>query len=120
MQRDARMTGIVEFVASGSRLRVLVPKHTCVISVVLAGLSCPKIGRDGAPDQPYAQEALEFTKKFCLQVSHRLVGTVFVEHFGEARGNSFHPNPSVTWPHFPLSNFIIKIFLSQTFLFSYL
>ena len=67
MRRDARVPAIVEFVVSGSRVRVLIPKHTCIGSFVLAGISCPRTGRDGQPDQPFAREALEFTKNLCHQ-----------------------------------------------------
>ncbi|EDQ88259.1 uncharacterized protein MONBRDRAFT_9233 [Monosiga brevicollis MX1] len=67
LQRAGRATGVVEHVVAGSRLRVMVPKDNCIASVVLAGVSCPRTGRDGAPDEPFAKEATEFTRKFCLQ-----------------------------------------------------
>eukprot|EP00730_Choanoeca_flexa_P019685 TRINITY_DN9622_c0_g1_i1.p2 TRINITY_DN9622_c0_g1~~TRINITY_DN9622_c0_g1_i1.p2 ORF type:complete len:879 (+),score=258.12 TRINITY_DN9622_c0_g1_i1:2861-5497(+) len=67
MQRSARVLGVVEYVTSGSRFRVMVPKDSCIIQLVLAGISCPRTGRDGQADEPFSREALEFARKFCLQ-----------------------------------------------------
>ncbi|EGD82979.1 hypothetical protein PTSG_03616 [Salpingoeca rosetta] len=67
MRRETRVSAVVEHVVSGSRVRALIPKHTCVVSVVFAGISCPRTGRDDTPDQPFAREALDFTKTYCHQ-----------------------------------------------------
>eukprot|EP00055_Hartaetosiga_balthica_P002903 m.5706 g.5706 ORF g.5706 m.5706 type:complete len:877 (-) comp2457_c0_seq1:83-2713(-) len=67
MQRKGKVTGVVEFASSGSRLRVFIPQETCIVSVVIAGVSCPRTGRKGEADEPFAKEALEFTKRTCLQ-----------------------------------------------------
>ena len=40
LQRAGRMEGVVEFVASGSRLRVYIPRETCLITFLLSGLCC--------------------------------------------------------------------------------
>lgn len=67
-QRALRTDGIVEFVASGSRLRVFISKDSCLITFLLGGISCPRSGRpavNGAPAQvgdPFGDEALQFTK----------------------------------------------------------
>lgn len=67
-QRALRTEGIVEFVASGSRLRVFISKDSCLITFLLGGISCPRSGRpavNGAPAQagdPFGDEALQFTK----------------------------------------------------------
>jgi staphylococcal nuclease domain-containing protein 1 len=37
LQRAGRSVAIVEFVASGSRLRLYIPKETCLITFLLAG-----------------------------------------------------------------------------------
>ena len=63
---------MVEFVASGSRLRLYIPRETCIITFLLAGITCPRGGR---PDpkggviegEPFGEEALLFTKEHCLQ-----------------------------------------------------
>ena len=41
-QRAGRMSGMVEFVASGSRFRVYIPRETCVITFLLGGIDCAK------------------------------------------------------------------------------
>ena len=72
LKRGGRLEGIVEFVASGSRLRIYVPKETCLITLLLAGIECPRPPRrfpDGSEDMgdPMGQEALYFTKELVLQ-----------------------------------------------------
>ncbi|PIK48262.1 putative nuclease domain-containing protein 1 [Apostichopus japonicus] len=71
LQRAGRSEAIVEFVASGSRLRLYIPKETCLITFLLAGISCPRSARTGpggpSASEPYAEEALQFTKEMCLQ-----------------------------------------------------
>uniref|UniRef100_A0A915CT61 Staphylococcal nuclease domain-containing protein 1 n=1 Tax=Ditylenchus dipsaci TaxID=166011 RepID=A0A915CT61_9BILA len=73
LQRSSRPEGIVEFVSSGSRMRVYVPKETCLITFLLAGISCPRGARIGpggkliGESDPGADEALAFTKSKCLQ-----------------------------------------------------
>ena len=42
LQRAGKMQGVVEFVASGSRFRVYIPRETCVITFLLSGVSCPR------------------------------------------------------------------------------
>ncbi|XP_065359944.1 staphylococcal nuclease domain-containing protein 1 [Calliphora vicina] len=72
-QRALRTEGIVEFVASGSRLRLFVPKDSCLVTFLLAGISCPRSSRpalNGVPAQegePYGDEALTFTRDRVLQ-----------------------------------------------------
>lgn len=67
-QRALRTEGIVEFVASGSRLRVYINKDSCLITFLLGGISCPRSSRaamNGAPAQEgdaFGDEALAFTK----------------------------------------------------------
>lgn len=35
--------GIVEFLTSGSRMRIYVPKETCLLTFLLGGINCPKV-----------------------------------------------------------------------------
>nr|QBI71279.1 ebna2 binding protein P100 [Nicoletia phytophila] len=73
LQRLGRTDGVVEFVASGSRLRLYIPKESCLITFLLGGISCPRAARPavgGLPateGEPYGDEALQFTKDRCLQ-----------------------------------------------------
>ena len=39
-QRALRTEALVEFVASGSRLRLYCPKESCLVTFLLAGISC--------------------------------------------------------------------------------
>ncbi|KAJ1367861.1 hypothetical protein KIN20_028869 [Parelaphostrongylus tenuis] len=72
LQRSTRAEGVVEFIASGSRLRIYIPKETVVITFLLGGINCPKSGRPGpggvtAPSEPFADEATAFTRHLVLQ-----------------------------------------------------
>nr|QBI71268.1 ebna2 binding protein P100 [Carausius morosus] len=73
LQRAARTEAVVEFIASGSRLRLFIPKETCLVTFLLAGISCPRGSRPGPGNvgtmdgEPFGEEALAFTKDKCLQ-----------------------------------------------------
>lgn len=77
LQRAGRTSAVVEFVASGSRFRLYVPKETCLLTFLLSGISCPRASRTAAPGagpqaqqydaQPFGDEALRFVKEMCLQ-----------------------------------------------------
>lgn len=72
LQRAGRMEGLVEFVASGSRARLYIPRETCLITFLLSGINCPRASRPGQggvemPAEPYGPEAQTFTKETILQ-----------------------------------------------------
>lgn len=72
-QRAQRVDAIVEFVASGSRLRLFIPKHHCLCTFLLGGITCPRAARPATSTipaseaDPFGDEALAFTKDHCLQ-----------------------------------------------------
>ncbi|XP_053683451.1 staphylococcal nuclease domain-containing protein 1 [Sabethes cyaneus] len=72
-QRALRTEAVVEFVASGSRFRIYCPKDSCLVTFLLAGISCPRSSRpaiNGVPAQegePYGDEALQFSRERILQ-----------------------------------------------------
>jgi len=72
-KRAGKTNGLVEFVASGSRLRVFVPKEMRIITFILAGISCPRADRfdpktkETIPGEAFGNEARAFTKELCLQ-----------------------------------------------------
>nr|CAG4651604.1 EOG090X01F7 [Triops cancriformis] len=72
LQRAGRTEAVVEFVASGSRLRLFIPRETCFVTFLLAGITCPRAARN-LPGQgpiegePFGEEALQLTKETCLQ-----------------------------------------------------
>lgn len=72
LQRAGRSDAVVEFVASGSRLRLFLPRETCLITFLIAGIECPRGARqlpggDMVAAEPCGEEALLFTKELCLQ-----------------------------------------------------
>ncbi|CAI4231372.1 unnamed protein product [Auanema sp. JU1783] len=72
LQRSARSEGVVEFISSGSRMRVYIPKETCIITFLLSGISVPKTARSGpggvtGVDEPFSNEATAFTRNLTLQ-----------------------------------------------------
>ncbi|CAH8532866.1 unnamed protein product [Heterobilharzia americana] len=72
LQRAERLDGLVEFVFSASRFRVYIPRETCIITLLLCGIQCPRRGRVGPdgvalPDMPFSNEAYAFTKDSCMQ-----------------------------------------------------
>ncbi|KAK4295717.1 hypothetical protein Pmani_031744 [Petrolisthes manimaculis] len=74
LQRAGRTEAIVEYVASGSRVRLYIPRETCLITFLLAGISCPRAPRQAPggvggnlPGERYGEEALIFTKSLVLQ-----------------------------------------------------
>jgi staphylococcal nuclease domain-containing protein 1 len=71
LQRAGRMQAVVEFVASGSRFRVYIPRETCVITFLLAGISCPRAGRVmpggiSVEAEPWGDEAMAYVKEMII------------------------------------------------------
>ncbi|CAF0800526.1 unnamed protein product [Rotaria sordida] len=94
LQRNGRMEGVVEFVASGSRFRIHLLKDNWIISFLLSSINCPRAERrvpvSGNPQQqkvepgePFGAEALTFSKEHFLQRD------VFVEVENMDRGGNF-------------------------------
>ncbi|CAF1574259.1 unnamed protein product [Rotaria magnacalcarata] len=94
LQRNGRMEGVVEFVASGSRFRVHLLKDNWIISFLLSSINCPRAERRvpvaGNPQQtkveagdPFGAEALTYSKEHFLQRD------VFVEIESMDRGGNF-------------------------------
>ncbi|XP_053320970.1 staphylococcal nuclease domain-containing protein 1 [Spea bombifrons] len=71
LQRAGRSEAIVEYVFSGSRLKLYMPKETCLITFLLAGIECPRGPRNmpsGVQEgEPFSNEATLFTKELVLQ-----------------------------------------------------
>jgi len=73
LQRIGRLHANVEFVASGSRIRVYIPRDTCLATFLLSGISCPRAarpsikGQPATPAEPFGDEALEFVKDQIMQ-----------------------------------------------------
>ena len=72
LQRAGRMSGMVEFVASGSRFRVYIPRETCIITFLLGGIDCVKGSRtmpsgDVIKADPHGDECAQHVKEMLLQ-----------------------------------------------------
>lgn len=72
LQRAGRSEALVEFVASGSRVRLFIPRETCLITFLISGIDCPRGSRPGPAGttiqaDPFGEEATIFTKELCLQ-----------------------------------------------------
>jgi staphylococcal nuclease domain-containing protein 1 len=67
------MDALVEFVSSGSRFKLYIPKETCVITLLLTGIDCPRLGRPAmgaaptTPNEEYAEDAYLLSKSLALQ-----------------------------------------------------
>jgi len=72
LQRHGKLTGIVEFVASGSRFRVYIPRETCVLTFLLGGITCQRSTRnmpsgDVTKGEPFGDECLLAVKEMTMQ-----------------------------------------------------
>lgn len=67
-QRSGRTQAIVDYVANGSRFKLIIPKENCKITFVLGGVRCPRAAR-GANEKadPFGAEALDFISRRCQQ-----------------------------------------------------
>ncbi|CAI9267357.1 unnamed protein product [Lactuca saligna] len=61
LQRNRRMSAVVEYVLSGHRFKLFVPKETCSIAFSFSGVRCP--GRE----EPYSNEAISFMRRKIMQ-----------------------------------------------------
>ncbi|XP_061662049.1 staphylococcal nuclease domain-containing protein 1 isoform X2 [Syngnathoides biaculeatus] len=71
LQRAGRSEAVVEYVFSGSRLKLYMPKETCLITFLLAGIECPRGSRNTPGGmqvaEPFSDEAMLFTKELVMQ-----------------------------------------------------
>lgn len=101
LQKASRIDAIVEYVMSGSKMRLFIPKDSFMITFLLSGISCPRAGtlsgnRTGKILQadPYGDEALNFTKDKILQrkVEIRIES---MDKFGNMIGSLFIGNTNL-------------------------
>ena len=58
-----RLDATVDFVFSGSRLKLFVPKETCLITFLIGGIECPRTERprrDGKPGMEPGKSDVNF------------------------------------------------------------
>ncbi|XP_059645186.1 ribonuclease TUDOR 1-like [Cornus florida] len=61
LQRNRRMPAVVEYVLSGHRFKLLIPKETCSIAFSLSGVRCP------SRDEPFSDEAIALMRRKIMQ-----------------------------------------------------
>ncbi|KIY49308.1 transcription factor [Fistulina hepatica ATCC 64428] len=67
-KRLARISGIVEFVSSGSRFKVFLPKDNQTLTLVLGGIRAPRTARNPSEKiEPFGQEAYDFSVRHYMQ-----------------------------------------------------
>ncbi|KAJ5183035.1 RNA-induced silencing complex nuclease component Tudor-SN [Penicillium capsulatum] len=68
LQRQKRIPAVVDFVKSGSRFTVLVPRENAKLTLVLSGIRAPRSAR-GPTDtgEPFGQEAHDLANRRCQQ-----------------------------------------------------
>lgn len=68
LQRQKKIPAIVDFVKSGSRFTVLIPREGAKLNFVLGGIRAPKSARNPSEQsEPFGQEAHDFATKRCSQ-----------------------------------------------------
>lgn len=68
LKRQGRIHAVVDFCASASRFKIVVPKESCRLTFVLAGIRAPRTARNASEkDEPYAREGFDFTTTRALQ-----------------------------------------------------
>ncbi|KNA18582.1 hypothetical protein SOVF_069380 [Spinacia oleracea] len=61
LQRSRRLSAVVEYVLSGHRFKLLIPKETCSIAFSFSGVRCPGRG------EPYSEDAIAFMRRRIMQ-----------------------------------------------------
>ncbi|KAB7498565.1 Nuclease domain-containing protein 1 [Armadillidium nasatum] len=105
LSRVGKTDAVVEYVNWGSRIRLYIPKETCLITFLLAGISCPRPSRSTPgnpgniiPGDEFGTEALEYTKNSILQRE------VEIEVEGMDKGGNF-----IGWLFFDNQNLSVKL-----------
>ncbi|KNZ57389.1 hypothetical protein VP01_2171g1 [Puccinia sorghi] len=67
-KRQGKMPAVVDYVASGSRFKIWLPKQDLKFTLVLSGVKCPKTARHpGEKNEPFGLEALDFANRHAMQ-----------------------------------------------------
>ena len=68
LQRQKKVSAIVDFVKSGSRFTILIPRENIKLTLVLSGIRAPKSARNANEKaDPFGQEAHDFAIRRCNQ-----------------------------------------------------
>ncbi|KAL1745690.1 hypothetical protein HDZ31DRAFT_62896 [Schizophyllum fasciatum] len=67
-KRQGKVPAVVEYVASGSRFRIFLPKDNQTLTLVLGGIRAPRTARNPSEkSEPYGEEAFEFSTRRYMQ-----------------------------------------------------
>ena len=68
LQRQKRIPAVVDFVKSGSRFTLLIPRENAKLTFVLSGIRAPRSARNpNEASEPFGQEAHDFANRRCMQ-----------------------------------------------------
>ncbi|KAL8843349.1 MAG: hypothetical protein Q9170_000207 [Blastenia crenularia] len=68
LQRQKKVPAVVDYVKSGSRFTVLIPRENGKLTFVLSGIRAPRSARNpNEKAEPFGQEAHDFANRRCLQ-----------------------------------------------------
>ncbi|KAL8706169.1 MAG: hypothetical protein Q9201_000747 [Fulgogasparrea decipioides] len=68
LQRQKKIPAVVDYVKSGSRFTVLIPRENAKLTFVLSGIRAPRSARNPSEKaEPFGQEAHDFANRRCLQ-----------------------------------------------------
>lgn len=68
LQRQKRVPAVVDFVKSGSRFTILIPRENAKLTFVLSGIRAPRSARNPAEkSDAFGQEAHDFVTRRCMQ-----------------------------------------------------
>ncbi|KAL8792464.1 MAG: hypothetical protein Q9195_004920 [Heterodermia aff. obscurata] len=68
LQRQKKIPAVVDFVKSGSRFTVLIPRENAKLTFVLSGIRAPRSARNAnEKSDPFGQEAHDFANRRCMQ-----------------------------------------------------
>ena len=68
LQRQKRIPAVVDFVKSGSRFTILIPRENAKLTFVLSGIRAPRSARNPQEKaEPFGQEAHDFANRRCNQ-----------------------------------------------------
>ncbi|CAI5460517.1 unnamed protein product [Closterium sp. Yama58-4] len=61
LQRAKRMAAVVDYVLSGHRFKLIIPRESCAIAFALSGVRCPGKG------EPFSEHAIAFMRRRIMQ-----------------------------------------------------
>lgn len=98
LRRKKRVPGVVDFVSSGSRFKVIIPSENARLTFVLGGIRAPRTARNASEkSEPFGPEALEYSSRRCMQRDVEVdvddvdsfggfIGTMYVNRESVAKG----------------------------------